>query len=261
MQIDESKDRILTKKEEELFGNSLRKALIHGRPNPGRIGCPDRKIIRDLAFHKRMGDTATFERVADHMFDCSPCVQDVLVYAEEYQQERKKRRWRLAVLGLAAAVLLSISIWQFDRLLPKQEVAAKSPILPARPPAESVVADAGNRRNDQPLLARFQAVAIELPTSWRGAVSNGNEIVLPRGLLQLEVRLPIGSSEGTYKLRISDGAGKVRTTSQGIARTNSGTVTSLDLPLDTSAFASGKYTLGVLEPGLDEWVEYSIRVK
>lgn len=158
-------------------------------------------------------------------------------------------------------MLLSISIWQFDRFLPKQKAAAKSPILPARPPAESVVADTGNRRNAQTLLARFQAVAIELPASWRGAVTNEHEIVLPRGLLQLEVRLPIGSSEGKYKLRISDGAGKVRATIQGIARTDSGAVTSLEVPLDTSAFPSGKYTLAVLEPGLDEWVEYSIRVK
>ena len=164
-------------------------------------------------------------------------------------------------MGLAASVLLSISIWQFDRLLPKEKVAAKSPILPARPPAESVVANAGNRQNGQPLLARFQAVAIELPTSWRGAVRNENEIVLPRGLLQLEVRLPIASSEGKYKLRISDAAGKVRTTIQGIARTGSGAVTSLEVPLDTSVFPSGQYTLGVLEPGLDEWIEYSIRVK
>ena len=260
MQIDEREDRILTKKEEELFGNSLRKALIHGRPNAGRIGCPDRTIIRDLSFHRRVGDTATFEQVADHMFNCSPCVQDALVYAEEYKHESKKRCWRLAAVGIAAAVLLSISIWQLDRFLPKQNVAAESPIPPARPPAESVVADEGSRQNGQPPLPQFESVTIELPASWRGAVTNEHEIILPRGLLQLEVRLPLGSSEGKYKLRISDMKGGARTVLSGTAAIDEGIAT-LKIAVNTSWLSSGNYSLDLLAPGTDEWVGYSIRVK
>jgi hypothetical protein len=42
----------LGKDEEARLGEGLRKALLSDNPNPKRIGCPDPKILRDIAFHK-----------------------------------------------------------------------------------------------------------------------------------------------------------------------------------------------------------------
>ena len=82
----------LTKDEEERLGESLRKALISDKPNPSREGCPDPKTLRDLAFHKRIGNPEVFERITAHMAECSACVRDALGYAEEYKEVRKRRR-------------------------------------------------------------------------------------------------------------------------------------------------------------------------
>jgi len=79
-------------------------------------------------------------------------------------------------------------------------------------------------------------------------------------LLELEIRFPIGSSEARYKLRILDKSGKVRTNAEGTARTDNG-ITSLKVALGTSDLSPGRYRLGILEPGIDEWAEYPIGVK
>jgi hypothetical protein len=259
MRIDGTDDRLLTRKEEALLGSILRRNLIHANPNPARIGCPGRKTLRDLAFHRRVVAAETFAKITEHVFGCSPCVQDVLVYAEEYSHETKKRRRRLAALGIAAAVVLSVAVWQFSRLKPEPEIATKSPAGTPRSPAQPAVADAGNQPIPEP-ASRFQSVTIELPTNWRGAPGSEQPIIIPRGRLQLDVRLPIGSPEGTYKLRISDPAGKVRKSLDGSARTNNG-ITSIKVALDTSSLISGKYTLKLLESGLDEWSDYPVTVK
>jgi hypothetical protein len=259
MRTDGTDDRFLTRKEEALLGSILRTNLIHANPNPDRIGCPGRNTLRDLAFHKRGVDAETFARITEHVFGCSPCVQDALVYAEEYSHERKKRRTRLAAVGIAAAVVLSVAVWQFSRLKPEPEIVAKSPAVTPRSPAEAAVADVGNQPIPEP-APRFESVTIELPTSWRGVASTDQSLVIPRGRLQLEVRLPIGSPEGTYKLRITDPAGKVRKSLEGTARTNNG-ITSIKVALDTSSLSSGQYTLKLLESGLDEWSDYPVTVK
>ena len=259
MRIDGTDDPVLTRKEEALLGSILRRNLIHANPNPDRIGCPGRTTLRDLAFHRRAVDAETFGRITEHVFGCSPCVQDALVYAEEYSHERKKRRTRLAAAGIAAAVVLSVAVWQFGWLHPKPEIAERSPAVTPPSPAEPAVADASNQPIPEP-APRFESVTIELPTSWRGAAGTEQPLVIPRGRLQLEVRLPIGSPEGTYKLRISESAGKVRKTWKELPAPNNG-ITSIKVALDTSSLFPGKYTLSLLEPGLDEWSDYPVTVK
>jgi hypothetical protein len=260
MRIDGTDARPLTRKEEALLGGILRRNLIHANPNPDRVGCPGRNTLRDLAFHKRGVDAQTFGKITEHVFGCSPCVQDALVYAEEYSHERKKRRARLAAAGFAAVVVLSVAIWQFGGPHPKPEIAETAPAETLPSPSEPTVADAGNRPAPQPVAPRFEPVTIELPTSWRGATGTDQPLVIPRGRLQLEIRLPIGSPEGRYKLRISDSAGKVRKTLEGTARTNNG-LTSIKVAMDTSSLYPGTYTLGLLEPGLDEWSDYPSTIK
>ncbi len=110
MRIDGSDDQILTTKEEALLGSILRRNLIHANPNPERLGCPDRKMIRDLAFHTGGVSAETFGRITEHIFGCSPCAEDALVYAEEYSHERKQRRTRLGAAAFATVVVLSVAV-------------------------------------------------------------------------------------------------------------------------------------------------------
>jgi hypothetical protein len=123
-----------------------------------------------------------------------------------------------------------------------------------------MVADADNLEPKPPQVAKFEPVTIELPTRWRGPANTEKPIILPRMKMQLGIRLPIGSPDGKYKLRIVDRSGKVHKTTEGIARTLNGN-TNIKSPLDTSSLSRGKYSLSILEPGLDEWADYSLALR
>jgi hypothetical protein len=82
-------NRFLTKEEEKMLGENLRKVLVYCNPNPERRGCPDQATIRDLAFHKKIGSPQLHEQVTVHMAGCSECTKDALRYVEEYKQQRK----------------------------------------------------------------------------------------------------------------------------------------------------------------------------
>jgi hypothetical protein len=91
MDTDDEVIRILTEDEERQLGKSLRKAFVTCNPNPGRKGCPDSELIRDLAFHKKIGGPQLFEQVTLHMAECSECAKDALRYVEEYKKQAKKK--------------------------------------------------------------------------------------------------------------------------------------------------------------------------
>jgi hypothetical protein len=141
------------------------------------------------------------------------------------------------VLAIVAAGVITVALLVIWRLQPKQETAVKSPPAPIQTPANPLVADTGNQQKPQAAteIACFEPVTVELPSRWRGAGSPQKPIVLPRAHLQLEVRLPISSSEGIYKFRILVTSGKARITASRITRTRNG-VTSAKVPLDTPPY-------------------------
>jgi hypothetical protein len=260
MRTDDEVNRFMTGDKEQRLGDSLRKAFISSNPNPDRKGCPDPKLMRDLAFHKKIGNPQVFEQVTAHMAECSACVRDALSYAEEYKERGRRHRKARLAMAIAAAAVISVALLAIWRMQPKQEMVAKSPDVPIQSSANPVVADAGNHENKQPEIAQFKPVVIEIPSRWRGTANSENPITLPRARLQLEVRLPIGSSDGKYALRIVDKSGKVQKMMEKTARTVNG-ITSLKFPLNTSNLSHGDYKLSILEPGVDEWVDYQIAVK
>ncbi len=257
-QIDDGKTHLLTKKEEELFGNGLRRAMIHDRPNPDRVGCPDKKIIRDLAFRKKIGDAEDFGRIADHLAECSPCVQDTLVYAEEYRHKAKKRRDAFIAMGLAAAILLSVGLWALMGIREKP-VAVEIPRSVPAPPANPAPVIEAHPPAKMPEIAQLELVTIELPMRMRGAGGSEKSIILPSGHLQLDVRLPLGSPEGKYKIRILNKAGNTLISAESASKFDKG-FSRLSLPFDTSVLIPGTYILSILQPDLDEWINYSLMV-
>jgi hypothetical protein len=245
----------LTNEAEQQLGEVLQKALVSENQNPGRDGCPDPKTIRDIAFHKKIGDHLVFERVTLHMAECSACVRDALGYVAEYKESRKKHRRVQIALTAVAVVAIAIAIWAMVRTQPRFEMV----VAPSSSQPVQIASDNSDRLR-QPELG-FEEAIIEIPSSWRGAATfEQQQIILKSGRLNLEIRLPIGSPDGKYKLRILDNAGKVRKSAEGMALTNQG-ITSFKIAIDTSDFPPGGYKLSLLEPGMDEWIEYPISVK
>jgi hypothetical protein len=91
MSAKDKSNRFMTEEDEQRLGENLRKALVSCNPNPERKGCPDQALIRDLAFHKKIGDPQLFVQITVHMAECSECTKDALRYVEEYKQQKKQR--------------------------------------------------------------------------------------------------------------------------------------------------------------------------
>jgi hypothetical protein len=91
MEKDDEVIRMLIEDKDGRLGKSLRKAFVSCNPNPGRKGCPDSKLIRDLAFHRKIGGPKKFEQVTLHIAECSECAKDALRYVEEYKKQEKKK--------------------------------------------------------------------------------------------------------------------------------------------------------------------------
>ena len=73
------------KEEEEEFGEALMRFIVKWHPNPERIGCPDSRILRDLAFRREVAPE-TIREITAHIMKCSECVWDMLKYADEYEK-------------------------------------------------------------------------------------------------------------------------------------------------------------------------------
>ena len=189
-------------------------------------------------------------------------MRDSLAYAEEYKEQvRKRRSNRIVLAATAAALLLAVALWaawHFQARNSDLERAGKVPT----PPTKSPAVKSGEDQQKKHLRSNeYQAASIELPARWRdNPRAELPNFVLSRGKLLLTVRLPVGSPDGKYAVRVLDRSKKVLLTAQASGRTESGT-TSFKLPLDTSALSAGNYTLSVLEPGMDVWIHYGLVIR
>lgn len=251
----------MTKSEEELRVEILKKAYISANPNPERKGCPEPKVLRDVAFHRNIGTQEQFEQIMDHLTQCSACVRDHMGFVEEYK-EKKKRKQQItrSLLALVAVLVISLTIWAFWRMQPRQELAVRTPEPKYQESENRVAPNTGNHKNNPPQIAQLVPVVIEIPAKLRGTAETEPPIVLSRGKLSIELRFPIGSPEGMYRLRIVDNSGKVQTTVERTASKANG-ITSFRSPLDTSSLPSGDYKLSIQEPGYAEWMDYRLKVK
>jgi hypothetical protein len=251
----------MTKSEEELRVEILKKAYMSVNPNPERKDCPEPKVLRDVAFHRNIGTQEQFEAIMDHLTKCSACVRDHMAFVEEYKEKKKRNQQiKRSLLGLAAVLVISLAIWAFWRTQPEPELAVQPPEPKHQESANPAAPDTSDRENIPPQIAQLESVTIEIPAKLRGSSASGHPIVLSRGKLDAEFRMPIGSPEGMYKLRILDDSGKVWAAFEKRAAKVNG-VTGFRLPLDTSALRSGDYKLRIQESGIDVWTDYELTVK
>jgi len=125
----------MTKSEEELRVEILKKAYMTVNPNPERKGCPEPKVLRDVAFHRDIGTPEQFEAIMDHLTKCSACVRDHMAFVEEYQEKKKRNQHiKRSLLGLVAVLVISLAIWAVWRTRPRQELAVNPPNQSLRNP-------------------------------------------------------------------------------------------------------------------------------
>ena len=218
---------------EQRFIEALRQAALSNYPNPGRVGCPDQKTLEAVARRQ----VPMMDPVIDHVWQCSPCAQDVLRYRESLA---KRHKWvtPAAIAAVLLLVLAGVVFWQ--RSKPEEPAVVQNPPTPsARTLARVDLRPFGATRGTD-----------------RG---RGTEPAVRRDQLTLEVYLPPGSEEGRYELRImnSDLQTVLGKTVEAALRHQVVTITT---DADLRQLQPGRYTLA-LRPVGEDWSTYPITVE
>jgi hypothetical protein len=202
---------------------ALGRGLKDEFPNPERVGCPGREVIAAIAAHRMpLSEAQTY---LDHLGACSPCYRDFLGFQAKYRQRRTR-----TIFAVAASVLIVVGLATWAILRPHNRQIA------------SAVVD---------LRDRSMARGTEPPTT-------EPPLEIPRNVSQLEIYLPLGSSEGPYDVRVTSVLGEPLISGSGEAKLERG-LTRLHVNLSTSA-SPGKYLLQIRRHGA-EWVSFSAQIR
>jgi len=205
----------------------LDRGLSKDFPNPGRVGCPDPAVLRDIAKHKIPLSQA--DKWLNHLSSCSPCFQDFCKFRTETAVSRRVLQMALAA---AAVILIVIGglLWVRSRSSSVQTA--------------TVTIDLRERS-----IARGENPA-EIGQS---------PLELSRRARHLVLDLPVGSKEGSYDVALLGGNGDGVRSATGMAQLEDHVVI-LRADIDLAGVSPGSYLLGVRQPGL-EWNRYPVHVR
>ncbi|HEX5426267.1 MAG TPA: hypothetical protein VF283_22455 [Bryobacteraceae bacterium] len=200
--------------------NPIEEILLHGFPNPERVGCPPRETIQALA-ERRIGRD---DPAWNHIWHCSPCfadfkeIRDARLARVEGAERRAKRKRAVsmwAAAAVACACLIAIAVILVNRTGSSRGTAVIAVDL----------TNAGTFRGQTEDTARVLAK-------------------LPRKLDELHITLPLFSPPGQYVLAILKSPSENAAIALGSATaTGSGAKMKLVVTLDLSAAQPGRYYL------------------
>jgi hypothetical protein len=218
--------------------NEMDLLLGRAHPNPTREGCPPRELLVSLSRRELpIGDPAY-----DHLSKCSPCYQEVraLQQADAAALTAAARRRRLMFAAAAATVVLAIA-GSWLALRQSGEPAMSTP-----------TADDTARQ-----IASLDLRPLAVTRS--EDAKSAKPLEVPRGRVNATILLPVGSSPGSYEVRILDGDLRVRASAKGSAEIRN-YVTTLEAAIDLSAVDVGDYQLTLKREG-GEWQMFPLRVR
>jgi hypothetical protein len=225
-------DMTKLEQDEKKFAEFMDRGLRAEFPNPDRIGCPDRKVLRDIALHRM--PLAQAESYFPHLTTCSPCYRDFCDIRDAALVRRKRTLFAVAATILVIGSIFS-GVW-IERHHEQQ--FARAAIIDLR--NFSVPRGSGPPPGSLPLQIRWTAS-------------------------RLTIYLPLGSSEGRYDVRIVSPSGAVIAMTNGAAKIQDH-ATVLVVPISTSSTSTGHYVLQIRknEPedkgGLD-WNSYPLELR
>ena len=226
-----------------------RKYSKSGFPNPNRVGCPKRSSLRAMAYRARR--LKLEDLPASHIVSCSPCFQE---YAHFRRIAFFIRGLRIAGAALGAVVVMIVMarfVWHHTR--------REAPII-----AEKLGAKRQSPRRIEQQAAPIAPMAVTVDLASfspsRGDANDGTKekVHLPKSLLRVDFRLPLGMEPGEYEIRLQDSAGTVFVDKRAQGRIDNG-ITSVDIDIDLAA-TRGSLTLLIRPPGLD-WRRFPVVVE
>jgi hypothetical protein len=204
----------------KMAGEALRRDCV----NLERIGCPSSSAV-EAVVRRRLALTG-FDNVVDHIATCAPCF-------EEYNRQRRRYRLRNAgavVLGCAGLLVVGL-FWRYGpaKQLHSKEPSAKealAPLLAATLDYRGWTAE----RSEQPRPRPAEAPHLN------------------RALLDLTIRLPIGTEDGVYTVQFRSNNNEPVAEAVGSASWD-GTAEALKIRTDLRNLPAGTYTVAIRSAG------------
>jgi hypothetical protein len=225
--------------EDRQFSELLNRELAEGFPNPNRIGCPDLEFVQRVARHQVL--IAEIDPWIEHLGCCSECFAD---FNRLRAASRAHRRRRFVLYVAAACIVLASAGLFWRQVIRGREISTPGAGVAATNPA--VVP--GDRQDGATTEADRKPleVMLNLTMSTTRGEKNTNDsrmIRVPNRLLKCRITLPLGSSDGPYYVRVQRAVrSEVLRTVQGNATIHEGDMR-LDVELDLSNMAAGRYLL------------------
>ena len=187
------------------FDRLFEDVYLNAHPNPERVGCPGRDILRRLATK----EMPISHPAREHIARCSPCFQEF----REIQREMKARRRRGKILATAAGIVIACGTGiTLTQLHFQASVIARWDLQNASPSRDF---------NDYQ-----QPVHLEAPAK-RGTIA---------------VTLPLGSEPGEYEVEVrQDRNGRAIKDFKSTAALSNQGKTVLEITADFSALPAGDY--------------------
>jgi hypothetical protein len=189
---------------------------------------------------------------ASHIVSCSPCFQE---YAHFRRIAFFVRGLRVAGAALGAVVVIFV----MARFV-GHHTRREAPII-----AEKLGAKRQSPRRTEQQAAPIAPVAVTVDLASfspsRGDANDGTKekVHLPRRLLRVSFRLPLGMEPGEYEIRLQDSAGIVYIDKLAQGRIDKG-ITSVEMDIDLAATTRGSLTLLIRPPGSD-WRRFPVIVE
>lgn len=216
------------------FGDDIDEVLSRANPNLERVGCPPRDTLIGLARRAQpLGDPAY-----EHLVKCSPCYREFRALQEEHAPRQaaspvpgSHRGWMAAV---AVAVLVAGlgGVWFF---INRPAAPETSPVSETR---------TGELRTELD-LRKFAVTRSDQ------ASPEATPVLLPIGIVDLTLLLPVGSEPGAYDIQVLDSDLKSRASARAVGEIRD-FVTTVRATLDLRDVPSGTYQLAIRREG-DDW--------
>ena len=180
--------------------DELDEVLSRANPNPERKGCPPRQTLVELAARARaVGDPAY-----RHLSNCSPCYREFRALQDNptVRNATSLATSRVRLIAVAAVAVLAVGLagtwFAFNRA-----PAPGLPVAVTQPPAAELRAELDLRKF---VVMRSEQSAEPAPP-----------VLLPVGLVDLTLLLPVGSEPGAYDIQLLDSDLKSRAAARGDA--------------------------------------------
>jgi hypothetical protein len=168
------------------------------------------------------------EKWLDHLGSCSPCYGDFSEFRRAYESRRNR-----TLLAIAASILVAACIGGWFLL----------------------------QKHNEGLMAQIAVLDLRDRSLPRGDEPNPNEapLTVSRTSTRWNIYLPLGSSEGSYEVKIVTDKGVLLTRASNQAKLLSG-IASLSIEVNLSSGSPGRYNLEIRKNG-GEWNSFPLLLR